>query len=328
MSDMNDLVVCRSSDVIAAEINGIKEQIKKTVRTTMLTGAMEIGRLLIEAKAVVQHGEWGQWLQDNVDYSQTTANDMMRLYTEYADTQLSLDGGPSNEELFGMLEPSKALVLLALPETERKAFVQENPVEDMSVRKLKEELARVKQEKEKAEADAEKARETTVDASALALEAEMKQREAEEKLKNAELRRDEAVKAAVSAEREKLQKQLKTTRENLDKAMAREKEKEKQIDLLKAQLEEAESEEDDAPKQDEVSPETQRLQAEVERLEKALRAADPAYAKFGVLLEQYQQKFYELIDTANEADDPTNRAKMREILTRVHAGFTAELTEE
>lgn len=321
MSDMNDLVVCRSSDVIAAEINGIKEQIKKTVRTTMLTGAMEIGRLLIEAKAVVQHGEWGQWLQDNVDYSQTTANDMMRLYTEYADTQLSLDGGPSNEELFGMLEPSKALALLALPETERKAFVQENPVEDMSVRKLKEELARVKQEKEKAEADAEKARETTADASALALEAEAK-------LKNAELRRDEAVKAAVSAEREKLQKQLKTTRENLDKAMAREKEKEKQIDLLKAKLEEAESEEDDAPKQDEVSPETQRLQAEVERLEKALRAADPAYAKFGVLLEQYQQKFYELIDTANEADDPTNRAKMREILTRVHAGFTAELTEE
>lgn len=331
---MNDLVECRSSDVIAAEINGIKEQVKKTVRGTMLSGAMEIGRLLLEAKAVVQHGEWGQWLQDNVDYSQTTANDMMRLYTEYRDQQITLDGGPTNEELFGMLEPSKALALLSLPEQERKEFVQEHPVEDMSVRALKEEIAQIKAEKEAAEAAASAAESAmkaaeamaekkTEKADALVKEAEKKRLEAEAKLKNAEARRDEAVKVAVSVEREKLEKDLKRTRENLDKAMEREKEKEKQIDLLKAELEK--EEEDEEPQE---SAEVAELREKVERLERELRAADPAYAKFGALLEQYQAMFYDLVDIANGADDPGSRAKMREILARVQAGFTAELTEE
>ncbi len=331
---MNDLVECRSSDVIAAEINGIKEQVKKTVRGTMLSGAMEIGRLLLEAKAVVQHGEWGQWLQENVDYSQTTANDMMRLYTEYRDQQITLDGGPTNEELFGMLEPSKALALLSLPEQERKEFVQEHPVEDMSVRALKEEIAQIKAEKEAAEAAASAAESAmkaaealaekkTEKADALVKEAEKKRLEAEAKLKNAEARRDEAVKVAVSAEREKLEKDLKRTRENLDKAMEREKEKEKQIDLLKAELEK--EEEDEEPQE---SAEVAELREKVERLERELRAADPAYAKFGALLEQYQAMFYDLVDIANGADDPGSRAKMREILARVQAGFTAELTEE
>lgn len=331
---MNDLVECRSSDVIAAEINGIKEQVKKTVRGTMLSGAMEIGRLLLEAKAVVQHGEWGQWLQENVDYSQTTANDMMRLYTEYRDQQITLDGGPTNEELFGMLEPSKALALLSLPEQERKEFVQEHPVEDMSVRALKEEIAQIKAEKEAAEAAASAAESAmkaaealaekkTEKANALVKEAEKKRLEAEAKLKNAEARRDEAVKVAVSAEREKLEKDLKRTRENLDKAMEREKEKEKQIDLLKAELEK--EEEDEEPQE---SAEVAELREKVERLERELRAADPAYAKFGALLEQYQAMFYDLVDIANGADDPGSRAKMREILARVQAGFTAELTEE
>lgn len=330
---MNDLVECRSSDVIAAEINGIKEQVKKTVRGTMLSGAMEIGRLLLEAKAVVQHGEWGQWLQDNVDYSQTTANDMMRLYTEYRDQQITLDGGPTNEELFGMLEPSKALALLSLPEQERKEFVQEHPVEDMSVRALKEQIAQIKAEKEAAEAAASAAESAmkaaealaekkTEKADALVKEAEKKRLEAEAKLKNAEDRRDEAVKVAVSAEREKLEKVLKRTRENLNKAMEREKEKEKQIDLLKAELEKEEAEE---PQE---SAEVAELREKVERLERELRAADPAYAKFGALLEQYQAMFYDLVDIANGADDPGSRAKMREILARVQAGFTAELTEE
>lgn len=331
---MNDLVECRSSDVIAAEINGIKEQVKKTVRGTMLSGAMEIGRLLLEAKAVVQHGEWGQWLQENVDYSQTTANDMMRLYTEYRDQQITLDGGPTNEELFGMLEPSKALALLSLPEQERKEFVQEHPVEDMSVRALKEEIAQIKAEKEAAEAAASAAESAmkaaeamaekkTEKADALVKEAEKKRLEAEAKLKNAEARRDEAVKVAVSAAREKLEKDLKRTRENLDKAMEREKEKEKQIDLLKAELEKEEEAEE--PQE---SAEVAELREKVERLERELRAADPAYAKFGALLEQYQAMFYDLVDIANGADDPGSRAKMREILARVQAGFTAELTEE
>lgn len=130
-------------------------------------------------------------------------------------------------------------------------------------------------------------------------------------------------KAAAKAEQEKMEKELARTRENLEKALKREKEKDAQIDLLKAQAEETEEKEEERE-----SPEVAALREKVEQLERELRAADPAFAKFGALLEQYQAMFYDLIDIANGADDPQNRAKMREILTRVQVSFTAELSEE
>lgn len=64
---------------IAAEINAIKAQ----TRQVMIGAALEIGRKLIEAKAVVPRGRWIAWLAENVDYSERRAQDLMRLYEEY-----------------------------------------------------------------------------------------------------------------------------------------------------------------------------------------------------------------------------------------------------
>lgn len=50
----------RTIDTIAAEINGIKEQ----VRATVVSGAIEIGRRLKEAKSLVPYGEWGRGLKE------------------------------------------------------------------------------------------------------------------------------------------------------------------------------------------------------------------------------------------------------------------------
>lgn len=328
---MSDMMECRSGEVIAAEINGIKRQVEKTVRGIMLTGAMEIGCLLIEAKAVVPHGEWGAWLETNVDYSQTTANDLMRLYTEYKDGQISLEGGPTNEELFGALAPSKALALLALPEKERREFVQTHDTEDMSVRQLRDEIAQIKAEKEAAEAaieaaeaekdaamaEADKAREA-------AAAAEEKRKEADAKRASAEIRREEAVQAAVAAEREKLEKQLKKTRENLEKAMKREEEKENEIAQLKIRLEEAQEESETEEPAGE-SPEVQALREEIGRLERKLIAADPTMAKFGVMVGQYQQQFGDMVMMIQDVEDAGMREKMRGILRRVHESFTGML---
>ena len=334
---MSELVSVRSGDVIAAEINGIKRNVEKTVRGIMLTGAMEIGCLLIEAKAVVPHGEWGAWLEANVDYSQTTANDLMRLYTEYKDGQISLESGPTNEELFGALAPSKALALLALPKEERREYVQSHDVEDMSYRALKEDLARMKAEKEAAEAaaraaDAERAAaiilagEANDRADELVRKAEATKWETEAKLANMEKRRDEAVKAAVAAEREKLEKDLKKTRENLEKALKRETEKENEIAQLKMQMEEAsEAEEESAAEAAGESEEVTALRAEVERLEKALRTADPAFQKFGALLEQWQGMFYDLVGLSYADENAESGEKMRAILGRVIEGFAGEI---
>ncbi|MBQ9995610.1 MAG: DUF3102 domain-containing protein, partial [Clostridia bacterium] len=84
---MNNTIILRTPDVIAAEINTIK----RTTAKYVLEQSIEIGRLLCEAKEAVPHGEWGHWLEENCAYSTSNANNLMRIYTEYGedDEQLS-----------------------------------------------------------------------------------------------------------------------------------------------------------------------------------------------------------------------------------------------
>ena len=125
----------RSPAMIAGEINTIKEQ----VRATALNGAVEIGRRLQEAKALVPEGEWTRWLKDNVDYSLRTAQNMMALASEYGDRQT---------QALARLNYTQAVLLLALPEEEREEFVEIHDMEEMSTRELKRQLEALKGEKD------------------------------------------------------------------------------------------------------------------------------------------------------------------------------------
>ena len=58
---MEPTPVC-SPLIIAAEINFYKEQTRKIT----LLNCSEIGRRLREAKRLIPHGEWGNWLEDQV----------------------------------------------------------------------------------------------------------------------------------------------------------------------------------------------------------------------------------------------------------------------
>ena len=62
----------------------------RQAKITAVSCAIEIGERLLEAKELVPHGEWGNWLKKNVNYSQSTANNFMRLYKEYGNDQGSL----------------------------------------------------------------------------------------------------------------------------------------------------------------------------------------------------------------------------------------------
>lgn len=133
---MNDLVesVRRTPHMIAHEINTIKGQ----TRQVILYSSVEIGRRLVEAKEVLSHGEWGNWLQESVDYSQSTANNLMQLYREFG----------TDFSKFPMLENlsyTKALALLGVPADEREQFAQENDVENMSARELQQTIKEKKQ---------------------------------------------------------------------------------------------------------------------------------------------------------------------------------------
>ena len=138
-------IIERTPAVIAGEINYIKRQAQQT----LLAASVEIGRKLNEAKALVPHGMWEDWLSENVDYSQSTANNLMRIATEYGDEQVSLFSGKSNSEPFAALTYSQAVALFALPMDQRQEFVENHDMEELSTRELKEEIAALKAETEK-----------------------------------------------------------------------------------------------------------------------------------------------------------------------------------
>uniref|UniRef100_UPI002627EF93 DUF3102 domain-containing protein n=1 Tax=uncultured Flavonifractor sp. TaxID=1193534 RepID=UPI002627EF93 len=124
----------RSIEVITGEILDLKQKGGQVI--------LDIGRCLIEAKSLLNHGEWLPWLNEQVEFSERTAQKFMRLAREW-----------SNPSTLADLGASKALMLLALPESERDSFVQDHNVIDMSARQLEQAI----KERDEARAAAQRA---------------------------------------------------------------------------------------------------------------------------------------------------------------------------
>lgn len=140
--------VTRTADQVAADIN----KVKLNLAVAVVVSSIEIGRLLLEAKAIVPHGEWGAWLAANVDFSESKAQSLMRRYKEFGDGQIDMITGTSDLDFFAFLSDSQMDALLALPKPERREFVEEHREElesgEMSVRDMKAEISRLKKENE------------------------------------------------------------------------------------------------------------------------------------------------------------------------------------
>lgn len=134
----------RDIATVTAEIRFITDKTRRMV----VDSIVEIGRRLEEAKSMLPHGEWGRWLAEEVEFKQSTANNYMRIYREYADGQITLDGAVANSQTIGSLSYTKALKLLALPAEEREDFAESHDVEGMSNRQLDDALAQLKAERE------------------------------------------------------------------------------------------------------------------------------------------------------------------------------------
>ena len=122
----------RTLAVVTAEIRYLDAQAGRLV----MGHALEIGKRLTEAKAMVAHGEWGSYLETELHYTQTTANKLMKVFDEYGASQIGLFGPEVNSETFTNLTYSKALALLSVPREEREAFAQEVDAEHLSTREL------------------------------------------------------------------------------------------------------------------------------------------------------------------------------------------------
>ena len=126
--------------VLATEINAITEQ----TRGVVISAALAVGKRLVEAKSLCPPGRFGEWLEKSVAYSERKAQDMMRLYVEYG-----RDG--CVPESIAELDYSKAVALLSAPAEAREQLAGKAVEEDLSVRQLNAEIAKLKAEKVKAQ---------------------------------------------------------------------------------------------------------------------------------------------------------------------------------
>ena len=96
---------------------------------------LEIGKRLNQVKAIIPHGEWGNYLKDKVSFTQQTANKLMRCAKEF-----------SNYATSHNLPLSKMFELLALPAENREEFTKQNNIKEMTIKKLREQIKKYKKE--------------------------------------------------------------------------------------------------------------------------------------------------------------------------------------
>ena len=193
----------RTVETVTLEIRTLQHQAQGII----LNYAIEIGRRLEEAKAMLPHGEWGAWLKRELDYSQSTAQNFMRVFREYGDSQQSLFGGTAKSQTFGNLTYSKALRLLAIPDEEERArFAEENDVEHMTTRELNEALKARDAAQEEAAAAQEEVRKLNGEVGRLKDKLTQEICVYESKLTNAGVEANQA-RAAAKAAQEALEKQ-------------------------------------------------------------------------------------------------------------------------
>lgn len=107
------------------ELSQIENEII-SLRNQTAQNLIKIGLKLIDAKNMIGHGEWGEWLNNRVGFSQRTASNLMRIAKELGNSQAISD-----------LEATKIYMLMELPVEERENFVKQNNIKDMSTREMK-----------------------------------------------------------------------------------------------------------------------------------------------------------------------------------------------
>lgn len=295
---MNEIRTGRTLETVTAEIVTITTQ----TRYTMVSAAIEIGRRLVEAKELVPHGEWGKYLEEQVDFSASQANNMMRLFNEYGSGQESLFG--SGSEAIKRLSVTSAIRLLSLPAEEREEFAEENNVAEMSTREL-EKAIRERNEARQAQEAARQEADSIAQALAAAQAEAEKRKQAlaatERKLEKATRKEQEAKEAL---------KQLKenpTVPEDLMSKLRQ--------DALAAQEEAARASEEQLGKLKAAQASAEKKAAEAqEALAEARKQAalnDPEAAVFKLLFGQVQEDFRRMAEALGKVQDAALADKLR-----------------
>ena len=336
----------RTLEVIAGEI--------RTYKGLLVASAIEIGRRLYEAKEMVPHGQFIEWVKINTGLSRTTTNDYMWLFKEFSKEQGCLFGAELNVRTFEHLDYTKVLALRPLTAEEREAFVAENEMETLSVREVKRLVA-----ERTAEIEAERQKEALARASAesrcAVLEGELTA--SSEELEKARgqiailktqpvatvVERDEAAiaaakdegRAAASSEFKALldaaEKELK---EQSKKLAAAEKERDKAIKEAKAlrqdmaQLDKAEAPAETVDKlRAQYEEQIRAAEARAAEAEKQLKLSAPGVADFSAAFKRAQTELQAMADALSKMADPETRAKLCRAANAVLENFGPKFKE-
>ena len=159
---------------------------------------IEIGKRLIAAKELVAQGEWQNWLKNNFSLSYRTAAKFMQCAEKF-----------SNVPTSAVLNPSQMFELLSLPAEETEKFIaskaaEGTPVEEMTVKNLREEIAEYK-----AKIDKQKSEVENLFAEKTALEDEKKRLNEERDETQKQLAEMAEKSASLQSENARLQDELK-----------------------------------------------------------------------------------------------------------------------
>lgn len=314
----------RNIEVVTTEIKTLCEQ----ARALALSYAIEIGRRLDEAKGMLSHGEWSEWLKNEVEFSQSTANNYMLLFKEYGSTQISIFGAELKSQSFGNLSYTKALKLLSIPKEEREEFAEEHSVEDMSVRDLdklikeRDEAVKRAEKLEKIEKEKEEAHNLLDDALKEVEGYKQKFDNAEDEIINLNEKLEKA-KAAEKKAKEKL-KELKENPQISDEDMERiraEVQEELAADA-KTKIEEkiasANMEKEEALRLKEAAESKALImQNRIDELEKKVQLSDPKVTEFKTIFEQVQSDLMKMDRALEAIEDDSIKEKLTRAITAV-----------
>lgn len=291
----NEVVAVRSIEIVTAEIHTIRDNVARV----FMDGVVQIGRRLEEAKQLVPQGEWLQYLDKELGYKPSTAQNYMRIAREFGDGQVGLSGKTPGD-FFGNLGYSQLLPLLGLPEEEREQLAEEHDLAGMSSREIQ---ALVK-ERDEAKANADKLESALADT----------------------MRKEGDLKSKLSDTKAKLKDATEKARANGDAAA----ELQRQLDALEQQAAAPRelTEEERAAMRDEIAAEqAEAVQAAEARAADALarleKVKNPAAHKVNFLFGELGEYWNRLRAALRELEQSDSEAagKMRAAIGQAVAGW-------
>lgn len=142
---MNEVQLSNDLNVITAEIKVLEHSLKNH----MIEHSWQIGKRLVHVKEGLEHGNFGEWIEENFEFTWQYANKFMKFFKEFPNYSLSSNLPSWNH----------AVEILYLPkEVDRQDFIEKphtipstnetKTVDKMTVKELKEVKAALKRAEE------------------------------------------------------------------------------------------------------------------------------------------------------------------------------------